>query len=196
MFSLWKLVLVFDFVVCANGFLNFPVEQHKIRNQLSQVLDKDCSYCEKPLHFLSVNDLVFYYGDRENWWGDQGAHKTRHLYHQLLPTYHSYYIVDYNMETLAIKSYETRKAIKQYVRRRSYLHIRIFSIFIETMCNLWKYKRLRPIGATYEELWKKYEKKILETQPHLGTEELNHRVALTIIHKSCCTNKYIDFLFH
>jgi len=191
---LLKLFFLLNVVMCANGFIQLPLEQKKFRNQLSQVLDKDRSYCEKPLHFLSVKDLVFYYGDRENWWGDHGARKTRHLYHQLLPIYHSYYIVDYNTETLAIKSYETRNAIKQYVRRRSYLYVRFLSVLIDTMRNMWRYKRWS--GATYEELWKKYEEKILESQPNLSPEELNYRVALTIIHKSCCTNKYIDCLFH
>lgn len=195
MFVVWKLLFLLH-VVYVNGFTLSPLGHKKVisyRNQLSQVLDKDRSYCENPLHFLSVHDLVFYYGDRENWWGDLGIRKTRHLYHQLLPIYHSYYIVDYNIELLALKSYETRKAVKKYVRHRSYLYVRFFSIIIDTLRSLKRYKRLRPDGATYEDLWKKYEKQILKIEPHINQEELNYKIALTIVHKSCCTNKFIDY---
>lgn len=184
--DVWKLLFLFH---VAYGFISVPLK-HPLPScrRLSQALDKDRCYCEKPLHFLSLEDLVFYYGDRTHWWGDLDARQTRTLYHQLLPIYYPHYLTDYSIETLAVKAFQTRKAVKQYARRRSYFHIRIMSMFADILHNLWEHRRWG--SATYEQLWQKYKTQLQEQ--HL--EASDDRVASTIVLKSCRTNPWIDFL--
>lgn len=184
--AVWKFIFLFHVVY---GFTSVPHKYplHSCR-QLSQALDKDRCYCEKPFHFLSLNDLVFFYGDRTNWWGDLDARQTRFLYHQLLPVYYHNYITDYGMQSLAFKAYQTRKAVKQYARRRSYFYVRFLSTVVDILHNLWEYKRWR--SATYEELWLKYKKQLQQE----NVEASDHQIACTIVSKSCCTNEWIDFL--
>lgn len=185
---LWKFFLLFHVVY---GFISVPTNKHPIHScrQLSQALDKDRCYCEKPFHFLSLDDLVFYYGDRNSWWGDLNAKQTRTLYHQLLPIYYPYYLTDYSIQTLSIKAFQTRKAVKQYARRHAYFHVRCLSILIDIFHNLWEYRRWG--SATYDELWQKYKYQFQE-QNHL--EASDDQIASTIVMKSCCTNEWIDFL--
>lgn len=185
--SMWKLVFLLHL---ACGFVHVP---HKGYRNTPVIMDKD-RYCdERPLHFLSVHDLVFYYGDRARWWGDMGAHDTRSLYHKLLPTYHPFYIMEYDLETLAFKTFETRKAIKTYVRRRSYLHVRMMSILFDLVRNLFNRKKWK--GATFEELWEKYQRQVCAQHPCLSLRDIHERTALTLIHKSCCTNQWFDTHF-
>lgn len=187
-FSVWKFIFLFHVVY---GFISVP-NKHPIHyscRQLSQALDKDRCYCEKPFHFFSLEDLVFYYGDRTNWWGDLDGRQTRFLYHQLLPVYYHHYINEYSIETLSYRTYQTRKAVKQYARRLSFAHIRFLSAVVDIIHNLWEYKRWG--SATYDELWQKYKKQLQEQ--HL--EASDHQIASTIVSKSCSTNECIDFLF-
>lgn len=186
--AVWKFFFLFHVVY---GFISLPPKYplHSCR-QLSQVLDKDRCYCEKPFHFLSLDDLVFYYGDRTSWWGDLNAQQTRILYHQLLPIYYPYYLTDYSIQTLAIKAFQTRKAVKQYARRHAYFHVRCLSTLVDIFHNLWEYRRWSPLGATYDELWHKYKTQLQEQ--HL--EASNEQIAFTIVLKSCQTNEWIDFL--
>lgn len=188
-----KLLFLFHVVVHVYGFISSPPPKYPLHyscRHLSQALDKDRSYSEKPFHFLSLDDLVFYYGDRANWWGDLDAHQTRTLYHQLLPTYYPKYLTDYSIGTLAVKAFQTRKAVKQYARRRSYCHVRFFSTLVDVLHNLWEYRRWSPLGATYEELWQKYKNQLEEQD----VEASDHQIASTIVLKSCQTNEWIDFL--
>lgn len=182
-FPFWKHIFLLHVVY---GFVSVP-NHHRICRRLSQALDKDRCYCEKPFHFLSMEDLVFYYGDRPHWWGDLNAHQTRTLYHKLLPVYYPSYISQYPIQTLSLMAYKSRKAAKQYARRRSYLPIRWISTLIGTFNNLLEYKRWSPLGATYEELWQKYK---IQLHPHAS----DHQIATTIVLKSCHTNEWIDLL--
>lgn len=186
--AVWKLMFLFHVVY---GFISVPTPKHPVYSsrQLSQALDKDRCYCEKPFHFLSLDDYVFYYGDRTNWWGDLDAHQTRTLYHKLLPIYYPYYLTDYSIETLAVKAFQTRKAVKQYARRRSYFHIRFISMLVDLLHNLWEYRRWG--SATYEELWQKYK---IQLQEQHQLEATDDQIASTIVLKSCRTNEWIDFL--
>ena len=184
-FPFWKYVFLLHVVY---GFVSVPT--HRTTGpcrKLSQALDKDRCYCEKPFHFPSLNDLVFYYGDRPHWWGDLDARQTRSLYHKLLPVYCPSYTADYSMETLSLMAYQTRKAAKQYARRRSILPVRWFSAALDIAHNLYEYKRWSPLGATYEELWQKY-------KDQLHPNATDHHIAATIVSKSCRTNEWVDLL--
>jgi len=175
------------------GFMSGPGRQYLYRS-LSQTLDKDRRYYEKPFHFLSLDDLIFFYGDRQRWWGDFNAHETRTLYHKLLPVYYLFYMNCYDLKTLSVKTFQTRKAIKEYARRRSHLPVRFFSTVVDTTRNLWHHKRWSPLGATYEELWTKYKQQLQKQHPELSSQELDHQIATIILLKSCRTNPWIDYL--
>lgn len=190
--SVWKFMFLCPVVY---GFLP-PLRKQSFSSwrSLNVALDKNRCYQETPLHFLSLEDLVFFYGDRQHWWGDFGHRDTRALYHQLLPVYYPSYVPHYDIQTLALKSFETRQCVKQYARRRSHFYVRLFSTVMDTSRNLWHYRRWRPIGATYEELWQKYQKQLEEQHPSLLPPDVQKQVAAKIVYKSCCTNAWMDDL--
>ena len=64
--------------LCVYAFLSVPT-----RRVLVPPLDRHLASHENVRHFLSTEDLVFYYGDRPL----LNAKETRELYHALLPTY-------------------------------------------------------------------------------------------------------------
>lgn len=187
-FPLWKLLFVFH-VAC--GFVS-PSFSGK-RRHLSNVFHEERFYCERSVHFPSVEDLVFYYGDCDNWWGDLGVRETRLLYHSLLPVYSLQYVgCNCSIEMVAFNSYLTRKAAKQYARRRSRAHVRVFSLVFDLFHNLWEHKKWRPTGPTFDELWCKYKNQLLHNDPEMTPETLNRTIAMLIAYKSCRTNKRID----
>lgn len=49
-------------------------------------------------------------------------------------------------------------------------------------------------GATWEELYSKYEAQILEEDAHVSTDELKQRVYFRIVQKACCTSEAFDKL--
>lgn len=156
------------------------------------MLDHDRVLVEKPLHFLSVQEFVFYYGDRDSWWGDCNAQETRIMYHKLLPVYHPVYWSCVEMEHLAYHAFHTRREAKKYARRRSRFYIRWLSVGLDGVRGLWRHKRWRPLGATFHELWKKYKQQFQQQYPFLEQEELDHQVFMHILYKSCQTNPWID----
>jgi hypothetical protein len=100
----------------------------------------------------------------------------------------------YDVETLALKTFHTRKAVKEYARMRSHLPVRFFSTVVDTTRNLWHHRRWSPLGSTYEELWTKYKRQLQETHPELSPQELDRQTATTIVVKSCRTNPWIDYM--
>lgn len=188
MFFAYCLVIV---VLCSTtcGFVN---PNKCFYDRKPTTLDQDRIVVEKPLHFLSVQEFVFYYGDRIGWWGDWDVKETRTNYHKLLPVYHPLYVSCCEIENLAYHAFQTRREAKKYARRRSRFYVRWMSVCMDGFRSLWRYKRWRPLGATFHELEKKYKKQIQEQDPSLGQEELYEKVFLRIIHKSCQTNPWID----
>jgi hypothetical protein len=103
---------------------------------------------------------------------------------------------NHTIEIVAFNSYQTRKAVKKYARRRSQVHVRFFSCFFDVLHNLWKYKRWMPTGPTYDDLWQKYEKQFREEDPEVHPDILTQKTATLIAYKSCRTNQRIDkFVF-
>lgn len=178
-------------VSVVNGFVSLP---RFVVRESSLILDKhDSVHVEqRPLHFLTLNELVFYYGDREVWWGDLDTHHTRCLYHQLLPVYHPLYVSKVPPETLALMAYQTRKAVKRYVRRRSRFHVRCLSVMTDLVRHLFKKRKWRPSGLTFYELWDKYETQLRRAHPFLSSDELHRQTAFLIVQKSCHTHPWID----
>jgi hypothetical protein len=156
-------------------------------------LDRDLGFKETPRLFRSVQDLVFYYGDREDWWGDMGFHQTRVIYHRLLSST-GLDTPDEDLDTFAFLAYQTRQSIKSYVRRRSYLHVRWASMLFDSVRNLLVYKRWKR-KTTFEELWDKYEQRVRKTNPHLDPLGVQEQTARTLIQGSFRTNPWVDAHF-
>lgn len=192
------LMFFFSFLHQINGFLVFKsnclLYQYQYRRNTVVILDKDRRWIENPLHFLNVQDFVFYYGDRDDWWGDWNAKETRLIYHKLLPIYHPLYFSCCEMETLAFHAFQTRREAKKYARRRSRFYIRWFSICIDGVRSLWRYKRWNSLGINFQQLWNKYKQQIQQQDPSLEQEELDNKIYRLILYKSCQTNHWIDSL--
>lgn len=106
--------------VCA--FLSVPS-----RRLLVPPLDLHAPSYENVRHFMSVEDLVFYYGDRPL----LNAKETRTLYHALLPTYYPSYLHDHDPADLARMAVAARSAARAYARRRSYFYVRWASVMFD-----------------------------------------------------------------
>lgn len=151
-------------------FLLSPFTHHPLRHPL--VLDIDRHHHEKPLHFLSFDDLVFYYGERSSWLGDTDAYQTRTIYHKLLPSYHTLYTEEYDPETLAYKAFRARQSAKEYARYIAFFYLRWISQSLDGVRNLLSYQKLEP---SFHDIGNKY----------------NCQYDL-IAQKSCSTNKWFD----
>lgn len=150
------------------------------RRQSVVVLDKNRLYDERPLHFLSFSDLVFYYGDRTNWWGDLDASQTRKLYHELLPYYYPSYLNDNDPISLARKVFDARRSARSYARRRSYFYVRWMSILMDGIRNMVRHKKWKTV---FDDTWNKYEHYVKEDE---------YQIALRILNGSCHTNPWAD----
>lgn len=181
----------FSFFYGVNGFIVFNPNPYRRNTVL--ILDKDRGWVmENPLHFLTVQEFVFHYGDRDDWRGDWNAKETRLIYHKLLPIYHPLYFSCCEMETLAFHAFQTRREAKKYARRRSRFYIRWWSICMDGVRSLWRYKRWSPLGANFHQLWNKYKQQIQQQEPSLEQEELHDKIYQLILYKSCQTNPWID----
>lgn len=148
------------------------------RRQSAVVLDKERPYDERPLHFLSVSDLVFYYGDRAHWWGDLDAKNTRILYHKLLPLYYPNYLNNHDPVVLARMVFEARRSARSYARRRSYFYVRWMSVLMDGIRNMVRHKKWKTV---FHDTWKKYEQ-----------HDSDHQIALRVLNRSCHTNPWAD----
>lgn len=146
------------------------------------VLDKERTCDERPLHFLSVPELVFYYGDRPNWWGDLDAQDTRILYHRLLPSYYPVYLNNYDPVVLARMVFEARRSARSYARRRSYLHVRWMSVLMDGIRNMVRHQKWK---TAFDDTWKKY-------KHHVKNGNDDYQTALRVLNGSCHTNRWAD----
>ena len=143
------------------------------------VLDEQRPHHERPLHFLSVSELVFQYGDRENWWGDLNAKETRNLYHRLLPFYYTAYLSDYHVVDLARMVFEARRSARTYARRRSCIHVRWMSMLMDGVRNMVRHRKWK---TKFDDVWNKHE--------HVWKDE--QQIAMRVLNGSCHTNRWAD----
>lgn len=119
--------------LCFCAFLTAPV-----RRVLVPPLDLHApSYEHVTQHFLSVEDLVFYYGDRPY----LSAKETRALYHALLPTYYPSYLHDHDPDDVARMAVAARTAARAYARQRSYFYVRWASVLFDAARKLFSKKK-------------------------------------------------------
>lgn len=137
--------------------------------------------------------------NRNKLWGDLDVETGRKLYHILLPRalirLHSQGIEPSELAPLA---YEARVAAKEYVRERSKVPSRMMAVTIDGFRHLKNYGKWRSKGVTWDELWAKYERQVLEEELGCSSGELNDdvisQICLRILEKSCQTNKALDRL--
>ncbi len=87
-----------------------------------------------------------------------------------------------------------RHAAKLYVRERCHLPSRVVAHLYDGLRHLKEFGTFRVTGMTWEELWDKYERKILAEDPSLEGEALKTSVCLRILEKSCSTSEVINNL--
>eukprot|EP00903_Cladosiphon_okamuranus_P013597 g12664.t1 len=87
-----------------------------------------------------------------------------------------------------------RHAARMYVRERCHLPSRVVAHLYDGLRHLKEFGTFRVTGMTWEELWDKYEKKILAEDPALDGEALKTSVCLRILEKSCSTSEVFNNL--
>lgn len=87
-----------------------------------------------------------------------------------------------------------RHAARLYVRERCHLPSRVVAHLYDGLRHLKEFGTFRVTGMTWEELWDKYERKILAEDPTLEGEDLKTSVCLRILEKSCSTSEVFNNL--
>lgn len=87
-----------------------------------------------------------------------------------------------------------RHAARLYVRERCHLPSRVVAHLYDGLRHLKEFGTFRVTGMTWEELWDKYERKLLSEDPTLEGEALKTSVCLRILEKSCSTSEVFNNL--
>ena len=171
--------------------------------------------------YTSLNTLRTTFGSNKNrFWGDFDPTTTRKLYHTLIPrallALHDMGLSD--VDELAPLAYQARMAAKKYARERSRLPGRIGSMVYDGWRQWRRYGEWRKDGMTWEQIWDKYEKQILQEtigedgwelnkneindritsvqfQQELNDDDLTAKICRRILERSVVTNEIIDKLF-
>lgn len=143
------------------------------------------------------------FGTSSSVWGDLGGREARLMYRHLLPRVLVVDCVEVpevcesfgELKNRARAAATARQAVKQYVRERSILPVRLLALAVDNA------RHGSPSGATVEALIQKY---VDEVRDRLGDEELEeddqgiavyrHAYAI-LLRKSCETNRVFDDLF-
>jgi hypothetical protein len=151
----------------------------------------------------SVESLRKRFGTNHNrFWGDLDAKTARRLYKTLLPsTILPLVQTGVKPQDLAPLAYQARVAAKLYIRERSRVPARIAATLFDGFRQFRRYGRFNTHGMTYEQVWQKYRKVILDDYEKEGSssglteEDVAAQICVKILEKSCSTNRYIDRLF-
>lgn len=153
--------------------------------------------------YTSIESLRQRFGRNQNtFWGDLHATTARRLYKTLMPSALLPLVqIGVKPQDLAPLAYEARVAAKLYVRERSRFPARISAKLFDGFRQLRRYGRFNTHGMTYEQVWQKYRKVILDDCEKEGScsglteDDVAAQICLKILEKSCSTNQYIDRLF-
>jgi hypothetical protein len=150
----------------------------------------------------SVESLRRRFGTNHNkFWGDLDAKTARRLYKTLLPsTLLPLVKTGVKPQDLAPLAYQARVAAKLYIRERSQVPYRIAAALFDGFRQLRRYGRFNTHGMTYEQVWQKYRKVVLDNcekeglRSGLTEEDVATQICVKILERSCCTNQCIDRL--
>jgi hypothetical protein len=151
----------------------------------------------------SVESLRKRFGTNHNkFWGDLDAKTARRLYKTLMPsTLLPLVQTGVKPQDLAPLAYQARVAAKLYIRERSRVPARIAATLFDGFRQFRRYGRFNTHGMSYEQVWQKYRKVILDdcekegSSSGLTEEDVAAQICVKILEKSCSTNRYIDRLF-
>jgi hypothetical protein len=145
----------------------------------------------------SVHSLRETFGDNQNkLWGDLDASTSRRLYKTLLPrALLELYRLGLHPEELAPLAYQARVAAKLYARERCSVPARIAAMGYDGFRQWKRYGKFQTKGMSYDQVWDKYEAKILEDAEGLTDQDVTAKICLKILERSCQTNEGVDRLF-
>ena len=103
-------------------------------------------------------------------------------------------------EVLAPLAYKARKAAKLYARERCQVPARIAAQLFDAYRAFKKYGKFQPCGMSYEQLWDKYYKQVVNEERKRNRQlpdsddDVTAKICQRIIEKSCQTNEFVDNL--
>jgi hypothetical protein len=98
-------------------------------------------------------------------------------------------------EELAPLAYQARVAAKLYARERCIVPARIAAMGYDGFRQWKQYGKFQTKGMSYDQVWDKYEAKILEDAEGLTDQDVTAKICLKILERSCQTNEGVDRLF-
>jgi len=162
--------------------------------------------------YTSLESLRETFGSNKNkFWGDLDAASARRLYKTLLPKALLELVqAGVQPEDLAPLAYQARVAAKLYARERCHLPARIMANLYDGFRTLKRYGRFQPVGMSYEQVWDKYQKVVLEKLQNdrvddedsdfnnngdddfIDTDSAIRHICMKILESSCRTNEAVD----
>ena len=161
--------------------------------------------------YTSLESLRETFGSNKNkFWGDLDAASARRLYKTLLPKALLELVqAGVQPEDLAPLAYQARVAAKLYARERCHLPARIMANLYDGFRTLKRYGRFQPVGMSYEQVWEKYQKAVLENLQNdrsddedgddndgdddfIDTDRAIRHICMKILESSCRTNEAVD----
>lgn len=150
--------------------------------------------------YTSLKTLRNTFGSNKNrLWGDLSGPTARRLYKTLLPkALLELAGLGVQPEDLAPLAYKARLAAKLYARYRSHVPSRILASLFDGFRTLKKYGRFQIRGMSYQQLWEKYQKAVVEDfhlesyEDPTDNELAVRQICLKILESSCRTNKNVD----
>ncbi len=150
--------------------------------------------------YTSLESLRETFGANKNKiWGDLDAASARRLYKTLLPKALLELVqAGVQPEDLAPLAYQARVAAKLYARERCHLPARVMANLFDGFRTLKRYGRFQPVGMSYEQVWQKYQKAVLENLQEDGVDDVTdadiaiRHICMRILESSCRTNEGVD----
>jgi hypothetical protein len=133
-------------------------------------------------------------------WGDLDAASARRLYKTLLPKALLELVqAGVQPQDLAPLAYQARVAAKLYARERCTLPARLMANIFDGVRSLKRYGKWQPVGMSYEQVWDKYQKAVMEDwevdgiDEELTDEDIAIRsICMRILEASTRTNERVD----
>lgn len=147
--------------------------------------------------YASVEALRDTFGRNKNkLWGDLDAVTTRRLYKTLLPRalLELYHCQGVSPTDLAPLAYRARMAAKLYARERSTIPTRLGACLFDGIRAFRKYGSFQTEGLSYDQIWEKYAKQIMEEEDWQDEDDLTTKICYRILEKSCASNPTVDAL--
>jgi hypothetical protein len=149
--------------------------------------------------YTNLESLRDTFGSNQNkLWGDLDPATARRLYRCLMPRALLELVkVGVQPEDLAPLAYEARVAAKLYARERSVVPVRFAATLYDGMRQFQRYGKFQCHGMTYDQVWEKYHKVIMDDPENhiyddLTEQDVTAKICLKILERSCITNENID----